>query len=113
VKLTKGTLKIIFVSHPSLAENSNRVRAGVKNPRLVPCWNVFEYDQTEGTWEYHAASTFKSIRLTPRVNYTGERPYPWMPTTRPGFPRESLAGTHAWLETTDEIDITTTEESNG
>lgn len=120
MKLPAGPLKVIFVSRPAIAEN--RARSTVKGAKLVPPWIVFvhtpEKETSPGSFEpakteCFAAYSFKGSKLTPKSNFRDERPYPWMPSTRPGNPRESLLGTTVWLETTEELNIDTKDKFNG
>lgn len=129
MKLPAGTLKVIFVSRMAIAEN--RARSTVKGAKLVPPWIVFvhtpatkafidltsnpavEVPAEPAKTECYAAHSFKGAKLTPKANFRDERPYPWMPSTRPGNPRESLLGTAVWLETTEELNINTKDQFNG
>lgn len=127
MKLPAGPLKVIFVSRPSLAENRRRCVSGAKG-KLVPVFIVFvktpavpagtdangaEVPAVPEKVECFHAHNWRPTKLVPKTDFSAERPYPWIPTTRPGYPGESLVGTNVWLETNDELFIDTKDKTNG
>jgi hypothetical protein len=120
VKLPAGPLKLIFVSRSSVVENRDRM--AVRGAKMVPSWIIVVHtpaveeggvEVTPAKTEVHNAHTFKAATVTPKVDFRGDKPYPWLPSVRPGFPNESLKGLHIWLETKDELNIDIKERFNG